>query len=59
MTGFNVRIERDGVGKTLDVAELTDAELQEFFEGQPQNRLVRWSMRLAAWIRDNVEVEEA
>lgn len=57
MTGFCVRISRAGTWQALDIAELTDNELQAFFEEQGEAKLTRWAKGLAAWIRDNVKAE--
>ena len=51
-TGYPVRVERNGVYRTLDIAELTDDELVSFFEKQPADRLIRWCVALAKWARD-------
>lgn len=56
ITGFFVRVQRDGRFQNLDVAELTDNELDAFFRGRDADSLLRWVVGLAAWIRGNVKV---
>jgi hypothetical protein len=58
MTGFYVRICRDGKWQAIDVAEMTDDELEKFFDAQglTPERLAAWARSLAKWIRDNVKV---
>lgn len=57
MTGFFVRICRDGKWQSLDVVELTDDELEKFFDAKDFSgeRLASWAKSLAKWIRDHVE----
>jgi hypothetical protein len=57
MTGFYVRIEREGKFQPVEIDQMTDAELSKFFESQerdnpPSSRA--WAIALAKWIRDNV-----
>ena len=52
ITGYFVRVERDGKFHNLDIAELTDAELEQFFSRKANAE--RWAIALARWIRDNV-----
>ena len=52
MTGLYVRIMRDGHAQNLEIEELTDDELRDFFSKQPCEN---WAVTLAGWIRDNVE----
>lgn len=56
-TGFYVRVKRDGKPQTVDVAELDNRELREFFEREDPAKVCRWAQSLAAWIRDNVSVK--
>lgn len=57
VTGFFVRIKRDNEWQSLDVATLTDDELEEFFSRITEvNILKNWVLVLVSWIRDNVEV---
>jgi hypothetical protein len=56
MTGYYIRIERDGEWQNLDVAELTDAEL-DFWQEQSPIAGWHWAKVLARWIRDNVKTE--
>ncbi len=55
MTGFFVRVCRDGKWQALDIAEMTDAELDEFFATVERMRAIAWAKSLAKWIRDNVK----
>ena len=55
MTGFFVRVCRDGKWQALDITEMTDAELDEFFATVERMRAVAWAKSLAKWIRDNVK----
>ncbi len=57
MTGYFVRIERDGKWQAVELDKMTDAELSTFFEGQERNNppsVRTWAIALAKWIRDNV-----
>jgi hypothetical protein len=57
MTGFMIRIQRDGHWQTIDVDCLTDAELEGWAEtGRENNPLSGWiwAKELARWIRENV-----
>lgn len=55
MTGYFVRIFRQGDWRNLDIADLTDRELRDFFEEQKPERVTQWAYALAGWIRDNVK----
>lgn len=56
-TGYVVRICRDGKWQAVDVAEMTDAELEEFFDSAKLSgeRLAAWVQALARWIREHVK----
>ncbi len=54
MTGAFVRIKRDGKMLNVDVTDLTDEELDEFFADRDVAELRKWVRMLAGWIRDNV-----
>ena len=58
-TGYVVRICRAGKWQAVDVAEMTDDELEKFFDPKELSpeRLAAWSKALAKWIRENVKVE--
>lgn len=58
-TGIPIRIKRGGEWQNLDIAELTDDELENFFAPWDQRSLARWAKTLAAWIRDNVQEQPA
>ena len=58
MTGYYVRILREGGWKTLDITELTDAELEVFLFTQETDKVKRWVIALARWIRENVRADE-
>ncbi len=53
MTGIYVRAQRDRKWQNVEVEELTDEELREFFAGRKEAELTRWCCVLAGWIRDN------
>lgn len=55
MTGFFVRICRAGKWQPVDVAEMTDDELDVFFDTFDVERARSWAKSLAKWIRDHVE----
>ncbi len=55
MTGCFVRISRDGFYQNLDITELTDQELADFFRDKDRGRLESWAITLTRWIRDNVK----
>lgn len=51
MTGYYIRFG----GKTRDIAELTDEELEEFVLGLDVDLARRWLIAMVKWIRDNVK----
>ena len=53
MTGAYLRIKRDGKWGNVEVDQLTDEELENLAEQQPE-RGWTWARFLAKWIRDNV-----
>ena len=55
ITGFYVRIERDGKWGAYDIAELTDAELERFFSEEVTARKTQWLVSIVGWIRDHVK----
>lgn len=57
ITGAYVRVMRDGRALNLEINELTDRELDRYFESQPPLVVQRWARFLAGWIRDNVKNE--
>jgi hypothetical protein len=57
VTGIYVRIKRNDRWQSLDVATLTDAELEILFVDPDVCR--KFAIGLAAWIRDHVEVVPA
>lgn len=54
MTGYFVRIKREGRYMSLDIAELTDEELHTFGDTLDRDRAAAWMVVLAKWIRENV-----
>jgi hypothetical protein len=54
MTGYYVRAMHDGRWQSVDICQLTDEELDEFFKDMDPKRAVQWAKALAAWIRNNV-----
>ena len=56
VTGFLVRIKRDGKYQPVDVATMTDDELDALERDQP-DRGWPWAKALAKWIRNHVKVE--
>ena len=57
VTGIFVRIQRAGHWDAIDIAALTDAELETFFQTDDPERLRKFAIGLAKWIRDYVVVE--
>jgi len=54
-TGFYIRIERAGTWGPVDIGEMSDAELEEFFrwlQKESPDRVLQWSITLAKTIRD-------
>jgi hypothetical protein len=51
MTGYFIRMKRDGQWQNLDVAELTDAELEQWPAATGVDGW-KWAIGLARWIRD-------
>lgn len=58
MTGHTLTIQRDGTYQDLDIAELTDDELDELEARQPGAGW-QWAKFLAAWIRDHARERAA
>jgi len=58
MTKMFVRLLRNGTYQSLEIDELTDVEMRQFFVGRHEQELVQWACTLAAWIRDNVQQED-
>lgn len=56
ITGIYVRIQRDGRWEPIDIAALTDAELDAFFSAADPDRSRKFALGLAKWIRDHVVV---
>jgi len=54
MTGYFVRIERDGKWQPVEVDQMTDQELEAFFSDSRETAR-RWAIVLAKWIRENVK----
>lgn len=57
ITGAFIRIERQGKWVSLDIASLTDGELDILEKSQPERGWL-WAKFLAGWIRDNIVAEE-
>lgn len=55
MTGYFVRIERDGKWQAVELDQMTDEELEVFFKDNPAS--TKWAIGLGKWIRDNVGEE--
>ena len=56
MTGYIVTIIRNQVPQKLDVTELTDQELDEYFAFKsriPEELWASWVKHFVRWIRDN------
>jgi hypothetical protein len=58
MTGFFVRVERDEHWESVEIDQLSDAEVQRFLAGRTEAELVRWIVGLVGWIRDHVQEED-
>lgn len=54
ITGYYVRVRRDGKAQSLDIACLTEPEIREFFSTQDKDRVVQWVAALAGWIQGAV-----
>lgn len=54
ITGAFVRIMRNGKAYNLEIIELTDKELDAYFDEQPPLAVKRWARFLAGWIRDHI-----
>lgn len=52
ITGFFVRAKRGDRWLSLDIANLSDEELADFFTRQGGDPDARWAKALAGWIRD-------
>jgi hypothetical protein len=58
MTGAFVRVKRDGRYQSVEVDQLTDAELVELFKDKDSAELSRWAQFAFKWIRDNVKAHD-
>lgn len=61
MTGFSVRIQREGRWVNVDLDTLSDAELEDWTEASRSREPFagwRWAGALARWIRDHVKPED-
>lgn len=56
ITGAYVRVRHDGRWVDLDIAELTDKELDILFMHTTAEKNAYWAKFLAGWIRDNVKL---
>ncbi len=54
MTLAYVRIERDGKWQSVEIDQLTDAELEAFADMHVGDGW-KWAKYLAKWIRDNIK----
>jgi hypothetical protein len=52
MTGFYVRVCREGHWDTAEIDELTDDELERMFADLSRDKAAGWAIVLAKWIRD-------
>ncbi len=52
MTGAYLRIKRDGKYQAIEIDQMTDEELTNFFEEHPYEAL-KWIHFLVGWIREN------
>ena len=57
MTGYCVRIERDGSWQSIDIDQLTDTKLDALALVKPDAGWA-WAKALARWIRQNVRQVE-
>ena len=57
ITGAFVRIQRNGKLQDIDIAQLTDKELDTFLLDMPALTARSWVKCLAVWVRDNVKVD--
>lgn len=61
MTGYFIRVEREGKFESVEIDQMTDAELKTLFEDQDKKdngiSTRAWAITLAKWIRDNVRGE--
>ena len=46
-----VRIQRDGRWQNLDLTELTEPELKEFFSSFEKEKLISWIISIISWIK--------
>jgi hypothetical protein len=58
VTNIYVRVQRQGSWQNLEIDQLTDDELGDFFAEQTPHKCAKWAATLAAWIRDHVRESE-
>lgn len=56
-TGFFVRTFREGKWDSVEIDQLTDAELDAVADKHGNDRGWLWAKALAKWIRDNIQSE--
>lgn len=54
ITGIYVRVQRDGTWQNLDIATLTDDELEAFFWRCDLDRARTWCIGLCKWMREHL-----
>jgi len=59
MTGYYVRVHRDGRYANIEIDQCTDDELEGVFACAGASLSRQWAMALARWIRDHVQEEPA
>jgi hypothetical protein len=58
MTGYFIRIERNGKWQAVEIDQMSGEELELFFRrNEPSAK--KWAIVLAEWIRDNVNVDKS
>lgn len=59
VTGYYVRVKRDGKYQSLDIAVLSEVELNELFKDSTKEKCVRFIVSLVQWIQDKHAVNVA
>jgi hypothetical protein len=52
VTGYFVRVKRDGRFQSLDLAMLSEAEIREVMKEKSPEALLKWIIALARWIKE-------
>ena len=59
ITGYFLRVKRDGKWQSLDIAELSEAEITECLKDATPEKRTMWVVALVKWIQENTVPAES